>query len=44
MDSGAVIAGTPKVFAQLLGTLAPHLPARYRLPHKPDADPLPAGT
>lgn len=44
MDSGAVIAGTPKVFAQLLGTLAPHLPARYRLPHKPDADPPPAGT
>ena len=30
MDSGAVVAGTPKVFAQLLGTLAPHLPARYR--------------
>ena len=30
LDSGAVIAGTPKVFGQLLTTLAPHLPARYR--------------
>ena len=30
LESGAVIAGTPKVFGQLLTTLAPHLPARYR--------------
>jgi myo-inositol-1(or 4)-monophosphatase len=30
LESGAVIAGNPKVFGQLLTTLAPHLPARYR--------------
>jgi myo-inositol-1(or 4)-monophosphatase len=32
MESGAVVAGTPKVFAQLLSTIAPHLPARFRTP------------
>ena len=42
MDSGAVVAGTPRVFAQLLATLAPHVPARYRAPSAKDVIAPPA--
>jgi myo-inositol-1(or 4)-monophosphatase len=30
LESGAVVAGSPRVFAQLLQTIAPHVPARLR--------------
>ena len=30
LESGAVIAGTPRVFTQLLQTIAPHVPARLK--------------
>jgi len=38
MESGCIMAGNPKIFAQLLQVIQPHLTARMRSGKRPPVD------